>query len=96
MFRTQSLRCNAVDTQRNVLKEALGGKELSLRNILGDVETTRQAEIFISQYTSEDSQKSTFSNRNFNHVNKFQIHEKRNMSNFCITGLSEESQRINF
>ena len=29
------LRCNAVDTQRNVLKEALGGKELSLRNILG-------------------------------------------------------------
>ena len=43
------LRCNAVDSQRNVLKEALEGKELSLLNILGDVETMRQAEIFISK-----------------------------------------------
>ena len=48
------------------------------------------------QSRSEDSQKSTFSNRNFNHVNKFTIHEKRNISNFWITGLSEEFQRINF
>ena len=35
------LRCNAVYTQRNVLKEALGDKKVSLRNILGDAETSR-------------------------------------------------------